>query len=171
MKRIYIAFFALLALTLCACSTTSSESAPVAASPASSPTATMTAMSTAEMEKTLIELEKKTWNVYQDKNVDAYRKYFTADYRTIYFGGIKNVDENFSDVKDITIKSISFSDWKVSFPVKDAAIVTYKYTASSSYKGKDTSGNSLAITVWTNINGEWKAAGYAEAKAEPPPKK
>jgi hypothetical protein len=84
MKRIYVAFFALLTITLCACSPTSSGSAPAAASPASSPTATVAAMSTAEMEKMIIELEKKTWDLYINKKTEEVRPYYLPEYRAIY---------------------------------------------------------------------------------------
>lgn len=92
-------------------------------------------------------------------------------FRSLYFGAIKSEEEGLNDLKDIVIKSISFSDWKVSFPVKDTAIVTYKYDAVSTYKGKDTSGPTVATSSWVNIGGEWKLAVYAEARAAQEPKK
>lgn len=168
MTRIYIVFFILLATTLCACSSTPLGVATTT-TPSTAPTAA--AFDAAATEKTLIELEKKTWNIYQDKKVEEYKKLYTPDFRAIYYGAIKSFDENFADVKDITIKNISFSDWKVTFPVKNTAIMTYKDTASTTYKGQDTSGTYVVTTTWVEINGEWKQAVYAEAKAEPQPKK
>ena len=170
MKRIYVAFFALIALTLCACSTTPSESAP-AASPMSSPTATVTAMSTAEMEKMIIDLEKKSWEPIKNQSPEEAKRLNAPGYRAIYYGVIKSAEESANDTKDIVMKSISFSDWKVSFPVKNTAVITYKYTAVSSYKGKDTSGPSVATSVWVNLGGERKQAIYAEARAAQEPKK
>jgi len=171
MKRIYIAFFALLATTLCACSETPSASAPAAASPASSPTATVTTMNTAEMEKMIIEIEKKSWEPVKNQSPEEAKRFNAPGYRAIYYGAIKGEEESANDNKDIVLKSISFSDWKVSFPVKDTAIVTYKYEAVSSYKGKDTSGPTVATSTWVNIAGEWKLAVYAEARAAQETKK
>lgn len=168
MKRIYIAFFALLATTHCACSSAPSGGATTT-TPSAAPT--VAAFDPVTTEKMLIELEKKTWNIYQDKKVDEYKKLFTPDFRAIYYGTIKSFDENFADVKDITIKNISFSDWKVTFPVKNTAIVTYKDTATATYKGKDTSGTYVVTTTWVEINGEWKQAVYADTKAEAQPTK
>lgn len=166
MKRILFALLALITVTLCACSTEPAGTATATATPSAATPASVV-FDAATTEKAIIELEKKTWEVYQNKNIEAYKKYYTADFRAIYFGGLKTYEENFADVKDITIKHITFSDWKVSFPVKETAIVTYKYTSTASYKGKDTSGNFIVMTTWANVGGDWKQGSYAEAKAEP----
>ena len=171
MKRIYIAFFALMATTLCSCSPTPSASAPATASPASSPTATVTAINTAEMEKKIIELEKKSWEPIKNQSPEEAKRLNAPGYRAVYFGVVKSEEESANDTKDIVIKSLSFSDWKVSFPIKDTAIVTYKYDSVASYKRNDTSGYYVANSTWVNIGGEWKLALYAETKAEPQPKK
>ena len=170
MKRIYIAFFTLIAATLCACSTTPSESAP-AASPVSSPTATVTAMSTAEMEKMIIDLEKKSWELYKNKQAKEFRGLLVPGYRTIYRDAIKDTDENLKEMEITDIKSYSLADIKVNFPVKDTAILTYKLTYDSSFKGKPAGGIFYSSVVWVNINGQWKSALYTETKAEPQPKK
>lgn len=171
MKRIYIAFFALMATILSACSTTPSGSAPAAASPASSPTATVAAMNTAEMEKMIIELEKKTWDLYRSKKFEEGMKYVAPGQQGIYFGAVKSEAESTEDAKYIEIKKQDFSDWKVTFPTKDVAILTYKGSSTSTYKEKNTSGNYVVSSVWVNINGDWKSALYHETKAEPQPKK
>ncbi len=171
MKQIYIAFFALLATTLCACSAPPSESAPAATSPAASPTATVTAMNTAEMEKMIIDLEKKSWEPIKNRSPEEAKRLNAPGFRAVYYGVVKSEEENANDTKDIVIKSISFSDWKVSFPIKDTAIVTYKYDSVASYKGKDTSGSFVATATWVNISSEWKLAVYAEARAAQETKK
>lgn len=171
MKRIYIAFFALMATTFCACSETPSASAPVAASPASSPMATVTAMNTAEMEKMIIELEKKIWELYINKKIAEVKPYYLPEYRAIYYGTIKTLEENLKDANEIETKNFSMSDVKATFPVKDTALLTYRYSATSTYKGKTTSGTMVGSSVWVNKDGGWKCALYTETIAEPQPKK
>jgi hypothetical protein len=171
MKRIYIAFFALLATTLCACSPTPSGSALATASPVSSPTATVTAMNTAEMEKKIIDLEKKTWDLFIQKNYGESAKVNAPGYQAIYFGKVKPDAEAAEDNKYIDFRGISFSDWKATFPTKDVVILTYKSTGQATFKGKDTSGTYVHSSAWVNINREWKQALYHETKAEPQPKK
>lgn len=168
MKRILFAIFALMGITLCACSSASSGDAP-AASPTT--TATVTAMNTTEMEKKIIELEKKSWDLFISKNHQENSKLIAPGYQGIYFGAVKSEAESIEDGKYIEIKKQDLSDWKVTFPTKDVAILTYKGTSTSTYKGKDTSGTYVVSSVWVNINGEWKSALYHETKAEPQPKK
>jgi len=124
-------------------------------------------MNTAEMEKKIIDLEKKTWDLFVRKKYEESAKVIATGYQSIYFGKVKPDAEAADDNKYIDIKNISFSDWKATFPTKDVAILTYKGTGQSTYKGKDTSGTYVASSVWVNINGEWKQALYHETKAEP----
>ncbi|MBA3715729.1 MAG: nuclear transport factor 2 family protein [Pyrinomonadaceae bacterium] len=124
------------------------------------------ATSTADREKMLIEIEKKSWEPLKNKQVEEARKLAAPGYRAIYYGQIKDAEETYKDINDIDMKSISFSDWKVTFPVKDTAIITYKYDGKGSYKGEDTSGQNVATSVWVNIGGEWKQAVYAESRVE-----
>lgn len=123
------------------------------------------------MEKMIIDLEKKSWDVFIKKQMEEAKKLSTSDSRSIDSGGVKNLDEGLKDMNNYEMKNFSMSDIKVTFPVKDTAIITYKFTADAKYKGKDTSGTYVSASVWVNQGGEWKAAFYAETKAEPQPKK
>ena len=169
MKRLHFALLALAVFALSSCAASGPESAATTASP--SPSTAATVASTAEMEKAVIDIEKKSWEPLKTKNEAEARKFAAPGYRAVYYGEIKDAEETYKDIKDVDLKSQSFSDWKVTFPVKDTAVITYKYEAKGSYKGKDTSGNYAAASVWVNTNGAWKQAVYAEAKTEPPPKK
>lgn len=170
MKKSYITLTALAAFALSSCSSTAPETATAKTSPSAAPTATVVA-STAEMEKKIIDLEKKSWDLYRAKNAEENAKLMAPGNQGIYFGAVKSEAESIEDGKYIEIKKQDFSDWKVTFPTKDVAILTYKGTSTSTYKGKDTSGTYVVSSVWVNINGEWKAALYHETKAEPQPKK
>lgn len=128
-------------------------------------------MSTAEMEKMIIDLEKNAWEDFRTKNVGEIRRHAAPGSKGLYSTGIEDLEQSIKNLNDLEIKSVSFSDWKVSFPVPDTAVVTYQNTNASSFKGKDTSGTFYSSAVWVKVNGEWKGALYAEAKAEPQPKK
>lgn len=137
-----------------------------ATSATASVTATVAAKSPAEMEKLLIELEKKSWDPVKEHSPEAAKQINAPGFRAVYYGVVKSEEESANDTKDIVIKNISFSDWKVSFPVPNTAIITYQYDAVASYKGKDTSGTYVANSTWVNIGGDWKLAIYADTKAE-----
>ena len=170
MKRVLCALLALIAITLCACSSEPSGTASVTASPTAAATATV-AVNTAEMEKAVIEIEKQAWEWFRTKNAEEMRKHGAPGSRDVTASGISDAEESLKNLKDTDLKEVAFSDWKVTFPVPDTAIVTYKNTNKGSYKGKDTSGTYHNSAVWVKINGEWKSAIYTETKAEPQPKK
>ena len=169
MKRLHFTLLSLAALALCSCATTTLQ--PATASSTPSPAVSATAMNMAEMEKMIIDLEKKTWEVYRSKNAEAVRKFNAPGYRAIYGGKIKDGEVDIQEMMDYDIKSQAFSDMKVTFPIRDTAILTYKYNLTATYKGKDTSGSYVAATVWVTINGEWKQSFYTDTKAEPQPAK
>lgn len=169
MKRLHFALLALAAFALCSCATTTPQ--PAAAGSAASPTASATAMNMAEMEKTVIDLEKKAWESFRTKNVEEMRKVAAPGSRDVTASGVQEAEVSIKDIGNTELKDVTFSDWKVSFPVPDTAIVTYKDTQTSSYKGKDRSGSYYSSAVWVKIDGKWKNALYTETKAEPQPAK
>jgi hypothetical protein len=169
MKRLHFALVTVAAFALCACSTTGPQTATATSSPSASPAAT--AASTAEMERAIIDLEKKGWELYKNKQAKEFRSLQAPGYRTVGSSGMKNADEDIKEMEATDIKSYSLSDMNVEFPSKDAATVTYKATYEAIYRGKPVGGVFNSSGVWVNIGGEWKAALYHETKAEPQPKK
>jgi len=167
MHRINLVLLVLAVSAFTACATNSSAPAAATASPSASPAADVQEASLVELGKTIIELEKKTWETTNSSQAEAGKKYYLPDYRAIYFGGIKSLEENIQDSKDMTLKSFAMSEEKVTFPVKDTALLTYRYTADSTYKGKKTGGPTLASSVWVRVGGEWKNALYTETSAAP----
>jgi hypothetical protein len=82
----------------------------------------------------MIELEQKTWDLYRNKKFDEVSKLNAPGIQSIYFGKVKSDAESADDTKYIEIKDVSFSDWKVTLPTKELAIVTYKMRISSKSK-------------------------------------
>lgn len=167
-RKLNFAALSLLVMLFAACAATEQKASSATTA---SPAATATPMTTAELEKFIIELEKKSWEPSKTHSPEAAKRLNAPGFRAIYFGTIKSEEEAANDTKEIEIKSLSFSDWKVSFPIKDAAIVTYKYNAVSTYEGKPAGGAAIATSTWVNIGGEWKLAIYAETKAATETKK
>jgi hypothetical protein len=168
MERLHFLLVAMAALALCACSTTGPQTATATSTPIASPTATVA--STAEMEKAVIDLEKKSWELYKTKQAKEYKALLAPGYRSIYHGGVKDADENVKDIEATNIKSYSLSDVKASFPTKDTAILTYKLGIDYTYQGQKADDAFHASSVWVNVGGEWKLALYTEAKVEQPKK-
>lgn len=162
MKRIRFALLALAVFTLSSCA--SNNPAPAAAT--TSPIASTTApISTAELEKQIIELEKRAWELSKNNQAEEFRKATTPDYRAIYFGGIKNLEEAIKDFAAVPIKQYTLSDFQITFPVKDTAVLTYKTTDVEVQQGKELKESLNCASVRVNIGGEWKSALYSESPA------
>lgn len=167
MKRFHFLLLVLAVSALCSCATKSSGPTATSPSLSASPAATVSATTTAE---TIIELEKKTWELAKTKRLDEFRKLLVPEYRTIYQGKIWNLDENIKDLMQSDIKSYSLSDTLVTFPVKDTAILTYRLDAVTVVNGKELKDPLYCSSVWVNIGGQWKGAVYVESPVATPKK-
>lgn len=162
MKRTTFALLALTVSTLSACATNNPAPATAATSPAAP---TPAPVNTVELKKQLIDLEKRAWELSPNNQAEEFRKATTPGYRAIYFGGIKNLEEAIKDFAVVPIKQYMLSDFQVTFPVKDTAVLTYKTTDVVVHKGKELKESLNCAAVWVNIGGEWKSALYSESPA------
>ncbi len=115
---------------------------------------------------TITEKEKATWQSFQDKKSDVFRKFLADDYRGVYSDGMKTVDQEVASLGKSDLKSFSFSDVNVAFPDKDTAVLTYKVTVQGMIDGKDASGSYNAASVWHKGAGGWRGVFHTEVKAE-----
>ena len=113
----------------------------------------------------VIELEKKTWDVYKNRQADAFKALCAPNYIGVYDVGTKDAEKEVADMKDIEIRSVNFNDTHVAHPSKKVAILTYKADVQGAAKGKDFSGNYNCSAVWMNDGGKWLCALHTEAKA------
>lgn len=120
MKRITLALFVLAVFACGACSANNPTPAAATASP-SAPPATM--VSTAELEKQIIELEKRAWELSKNNQAEEFRKLMTPGHQAIYISGIRNLEETIQDFTVVTVKQYALADFRVNFPVKDTAIL------------------------------------------------
>jgi len=115
----------------------------------------------------MIAREKAVWNAFKDKNVDAVKKLVSTDVVAVYPDGIYNFQQRLDSMDKIEMKSFSLTDFNVSTPSSDIAIVSYK----AKVEGKDGSSSDLNCgTIWNLKNGEWKAVFHADMKAQQPAK-
>lgn len=161
MKPIRFVLLALVVFTLSSCASSNPAPATVAPTTASTPAP----VSTAELEKQVIDLEKRAWAFSKNNQAEEFRKATTPGYRAIYFGSMKNLEETVKDFAAIPIKQYTLSDFQVTFPVKDTAVLTYKATDIVVQQGKELKESLNCAAVWVNISGEWKGALYSESPA------
>jgi Domain of unknown function (DUF4440) len=116
-------------------------------------------------DNSIMELEKKAWDTYKNRQTDAFKALCAPTYTGIYDVGMKDPQKEVADINDTEIRSVNFSDMHVTHPKKNVAIVTYKADAQGGYKGKDFSGTYNCSGVWVNEGGKWLCVLHTEVKA------
>jgi hypothetical protein len=116
--------------------------------------------------ETIMEKEKAIWQTVQDKNTDAFRKYFADDFRSVYAEGINTIDKEVDLVRKVDLKSFSIGDSTVITPDKDSALMTYKITTQGTQDGKEMSGTWNCASVWHKSGNDWRVIFHTEIKAQ-----
>jgi ketosteroid isomerase-like protein len=111
----------------------------------------------------IIAKEKAVWKAFRDKDAGAVKKLVSTDVVAVYPDGIYNFQQRMDGMSKMTMKSFSLSDFNLSTPSDEIAIVSYKAKVES----KDGSSSDLnCATVWNLKNGEWKAVFHSDMRAE-----
>ena len=128
----------------------------------------MIAVSIAAPDKeTIIAREKAVWNAFNARDVEAVKKLISTDVITVYPDGIYNFQQRIDGISKMTMTSFALSDFNISTPSDNVAIVSYKAKVGN----KDGSSSDLnCATVWNLKNGEWKAVFHSDMKVEAPAK-
>jgi Domain of unknown function (DUF4440) len=113
----------------------------------------------------IMNLEKKSWDTYKNREADAFKVLCAPSYTGVYDVGTKDAGKEVADMNDIEIRSVSFSDMHVTHPTKDVAIVVYKADVQGAYKGKDFSGMYNCSGGWMDKGGKWLCVLHTEVKA------
>ncbi len=111
--------------------------------------------------------EKAAWQAFKEKKGDVYKKFLAADFQSVYPDGIYSLDKQINLMSKIDLKSFALSDFVITMPDADTAVVTYKAKAEATLDGKDISGDRNAVSVWHKKNGEWQCTMNANTMAEP----
>ena len=116
-------------------------------------------------DNSVMELEKKAWDIYKNRQADAYKALLAPTYTGIYDVGMKDVQKEVADMNDVELRGVSFSDMHVIHPSKKVAIVIYKADVQGALKGKDFSGPYNCSSVWMNDKGgKWLCVLHTEVK-------
>ena len=120
--------------------------------------------------ETIISGEKAAWQAFKDKKPDDFKKLVSSDLVAVYADGTYNMQKELDAMAKTDVKSFDLSDFNVSFPDHNTAIVTYKANMDATLEGKDISGSYNVGSVWHLVNGKWTAIFHADSKvASPPP--
>lgn len=115
------------------------------------------------VEEMLIALEKKTWDLYKNRDVKALDELTADDFYDIYPDGtVVNKKQWLKDMLGVQVKDSTLTDFKVIMLTKDAAIIVYTAVAHAVDKGKEVAIHNAVTSAWAKRNGRWVSVFYRE---------
>jgi hypothetical protein len=121
----------------------------------------------ASVEETLVSNEKRTWELYQKKDVKRLAELTAEDYYDIYPTG-EAVDKKryLADVLETEVKDYALSDFKVIMLNDAAAIVVYKAKVHGAVKEREIRSQVAVTSGWARRGGRWLNVFYRESVLE-----
>jgi hypothetical protein len=162
MKKLVVFVFVLLIAAACAAPPTNQS--VVTNTPSASPAvAPLT-------ETEAIAKERAVWDALKAKDFVAFEKMLTTDYLEVLPDGVNDRAGTLTDVKDLEITDVTFSDWRLIPLDKDAALLIYNATIKGTFKGVAfPEGPYRNASGWVNRDGKWQAFYYQETLAKAAP--
>src|SRR5215208_3092218 len=115
------------------------------------------------VEGELISKEKRTWELYQNKDVKALAELTSEDFYDIYPAGeVVDKKRYLQDVLEIEVKDYSLSDFKVIMLNEGAAVVVYKAKTHAVVKGRELKSEVAVTSGWARRGGKWLNVFYRE---------
>lgn len=121
----------------------------------------------AAVEELLISNEKRTWELYKNKDVKALAELTSDDFYDIYPAGeVVDKKRYLQDVLEIEVKDYSLSDFKVIMLNEGAAVVVYKAQTHAFVKSKELKSEVAVTSGWARREGRWLNVFYRESVNE-----
>ena len=121
----------------------------------------------ASVEAELISKERRTWELYQKKDVKALAELTSEDFYDIYPAGeVVGKKQYLQDVLEIDVNDYSLSDFKVVMLNEGAAIVVYKARVNGVVKGRELKSEVAVTSGWARREGRWLNVFYRENALE-----
>jgi hypothetical protein len=117
----------------------------------------------ARVEQELITKEKRTWELYRNRDVKALAELTSEDFYDIYPAGeVVDKKRYLQDVLEIEVKDYSLSDFKVIMLNEGAAVVVYKAKTRAVVRGKELNSEVAVTSGWARRGGRWLNVFYRE---------
>lgn len=121
----------------------------------------------APVEEELIAKEKRTWELYRNKDVKALAELTSEDFYDIYPAGeVVDKKRYLQDVLEIEVKDYALSDFKVIMLNEGAAVVVYKAKVHGVLKGRELKSEVAVTSGWAKRGGRWLNVFYRENALE-----
>jgi hypothetical protein len=117
--------------------------------------------------ETLISNEKRTWELYKNKDVKRLAELTAEDFYDIYPTG-EAVDKKryLADVLETEVRDYSLSDFKVVMLNEAAAVVVYRAKVHGAVKGREIKSEVAVTSGWARRGGRWLNVFYRESVVE-----
>ena len=104
----------------------------------------------------LIEHEKQTWALIQQKDLEQFATYLAEDFYDIFPGGEERSKSELLDfLSNAELKEYELTNFRVTMLNSDAAIVTYTVDARATIGGKEISMHNAVTSGWAKREGRW----------------
>jgi hypothetical protein len=125
-------------------------------------------MSKAQSQKLIIATEKKLWEAWKNKDAKPFNANLTADSVLVGDSGIATKADILKTMADAgcEVRSYTLSDFKVTFPASNVAIVGYKGTQEITCGGQPGPGTIWASSTYVRRGDKWYAASHQETPAK-----
>jgi hypothetical protein len=116
----------------------------------------------------IIATEKKLWDAWKNKDVKPFRVNLSADSVMVSDMGVADKASVLKDMASMNceVRSFSLSDFKVTFPASNVAIVTYKGTQDVTCEGQSAPATVWASSTYVRRGNTWLAASHQETPAK-----
>jgi len=162
MKKLVVFVFALLIAGACAVPPTN-QSVATNTSSTSPAVAPLT-------EAEAIAKERALWDTLKAKDFAAFETMLASDYLEVLPDGVNDRASTLTEVKDLELSDITFSDWRMIPLDKDAALLIYSSTIKGTYKGQAfPEGPYRIASGWVNRAGKWQAFYFQETLVQTTP--
>lgn len=121
----------------------------------------------AAVERLLVSNERRTWELYKNRDVKGLAELTAEDYYDIYPDGEAVGKQRYlADVLETEVKDYSLSDFKVIRLNASAAIVVYRAKVRAAVKGREISSEVAVTSGWARRGGRWLNVFYRENALE-----
>jgi len=121
----------------------------------------------AAVEALLISNEKRTWELYKNKDVKGLAEFAAEDYYDIYpTGEVVDKKRYLADVLETEVKDYALSDFKVIMLNEASAIVVYRAKVHGVVGVREIKSEVAVTSGWARRGGKWLNVFYRENALE-----
>ena len=104
----------------------------------------------------LVEHEKQTWALIQEKDLEQFATYLAEDFYDIFPDGEeRSKSELLEFLSNAELKEYELTNFRVTMLNSDAAIVTYNVDARAVIQGKEMSMHNAVTSGWARRENRW----------------